>query len=104
MINVMNVVTVPGDNAPDFEAAFSNRERLLDQAEGFVGFELLRRKLDDGQVEFLVVSRWQDEESFQGWVRGDLFKKAHAKDGQRSFGGHSEIRRYDVIDVEEPVA
>jgi heme-degrading monooxygenase HmoA len=104
LINVMNVVTVPGDSAPNFEDAFSNRERLLDQADGFAGFELLRRALDDGRVEYLVISRWETEEAFNGWVRSDLFKKAHARDGQRNFGGHSEIRRYDVIDIEEAVA
>jgi heme oxygenase (staphylobilin-producing) len=104
LINVMNVVTVPAESAPGFEDAFANRERLLGQAEGFEGFELLRRPVEDEQVEYLVISRWRDEDAFHGWVRSDLFKKAHARDGQRSFGGHSEIRRYDVIDVEEAVA
>jgi heme-degrading monooxygenase HmoA len=101
MIAVINVVTVPEGNASDFEAAFSNRERLLDRAEGFAGFELLRRGLDGGQVEFLVVSRWRDEEAFHGWARSDLFKKVHARDGRRDLGSHSEVCRYDVLDVEE---
>ena len=100
MISVFNVVTVPAEGAEGFQEAFAGRERLLDQAEGFLGFELLRRGLDSGETEFLVVSRWESEDVFQGWVRSDRFKRAHSRDGQRSFGGHSEIRRYDVIDVE----
>jgi heme-degrading monooxygenase HmoA len=102
LISVFNVVTVPAEGAEGFQQAFAGRERLLDQAEGFMGFELLRRPLDSGEVEFLVVSRWESEDAFHGWVRSDLFKRAHSRDGQRNFGGHSEIRRYDVIDIEVP--
>ena len=40
MITVMNCVTVDPERASDFERAFLERERLLDQAPGFRRFEL----------------------------------------------------------------
>jgi len=102
MINVMNVVTVPAESAEGFAQAFSNRDSTLADNDGFLGFELLRRELETGEFEFLVISRWESQEAFHGWVRSDSFKQAHARDGQRNFGGHSEIRRYEVLETEVP--
>jgi heme-degrading monooxygenase HmoA len=42
------------------------------------------------------------EQAFKDWIGSDLFKQAHRGDGQRSFAGHSELRTYEVIDVEQP--
>lgn len=102
MINVMNVVTVPAESAEGFAEAFANRDSKLAGTGGFLGFELLRRELESGEVEFLVISRWESQDAFQGWLRSDSFREAHARDGQRSFGGHSEIRRYEVLQTEVP--
>ena len=98
MITVMNCVTVDPERAQDFEQAFMARERLLDQAPGFRRFELLRR---DRGAEYVVLTTWESEQHFRDWVRSDLFKRAHRRDGQRNFGGHSELRSYEILDVEE---
>jgi heme-degrading monooxygenase HmoA len=47
------------------------------------------------------VTEWESEQAFKDWIGSDLFKQAHRGDGQRSFGGHSELRTYEVIDVEQ---
>lgn len=96
MYIVMNVVEAKEDRVEDFERAFRERERLVQQAEGFVGFELLRR---DRDREYVVLTRWEDEETFKSWVGSDLFKRSHRHaDGQFAHG--NEIRCYDVLDVE----
>lgn len=96
MYIVMNVVEAKEGRVEDFERAFRGRERLVQQAEGFVGFELLRR---DRDREYVVLTRWEDEETFKSWVGSDLFKRSHRHaDGQFAHG--NEIRRYDVLDVE----
>lgn len=103
MIVVMNMVTVAEGGAEAFEAAFAARERRLSEAPGFAGFELLRR---DSGGEYVVLSRWESREAFQGWLKSDLFKEAHRGDGERPVGGHgqqSEIRSYEVLEIEEPV-
>lgn len=96
MYVVMNVVEANEGRVEDFESAFRNRERLVQEAEGFVGFELLRR---DRDREYVVLTRWENEETFKSWVGSDLFKRSHRHaDGQFAHG--SEIRCYDVLDVE----
>jgi heme-degrading monooxygenase HmoA len=101
MVTVMNCITVDPKRAPDFERAFLERERLLDRAPGFRRFELLRR---DRGAEYVVLTSWESEQHFRDWVKSDLFKRAHRRDGERGFGGHSEVRAYEVLDSEEPVA
>lgn len=96
MYVVMNVVEANEGRVDDFERAFRNRERLVQQAEGFVGFELLRR---DRDREYVVLTRWENEETFKAWVGGELFKRSHRHaDGQFAHG--NEVRCYDVLDVE----
>ena len=58
MIVVMNVVRAVEGRAEDFERAFLTRERLLNQAEGFRGFELLRR---DKDAEYVVLTKWDEQ-------------------------------------------
>jgi heme-degrading monooxygenase HmoA len=100
---VMNVVQVPISGADGFEQAFAKRQSALNEVDGFRGFELLKR--DDGE-EFLVISRWKNEEAFLGWRNGQDFKKAHANaapdkapEGHRPSG--SEVRNYTVL-LSEP--
>lgn len=96
MFVVMNVVEAKEGRVEDFERAFRQRERLVQQAEGFVAFELLRR---DRDREYVVLTRWENEETFKSWVGSDLFKRSHQHaDGQFAHG--NEIRCYDVLDVE----
>lgn len=96
MVIVMNVVEAKEGRVEDFERAFLERERLLKQAEGFVGFELLRR--DRGR-EYVVLTKWESHEAFKAWVGSDLFKRSHRRrDGELAHG--NEIRRYEVLDVE----
>lgn len=98
MIVVMNVVQALEGREEDFEQAFLQRERLLAQADGFAGFELLRRNQG---AEYVVLTRWESREAFQGWVKSDLFKRSHRhREGALAHG--NELRMYDVLDVEVP--
>lgn len=100
MIVVMNVVRAAEGRAEDFERAFANRERRLSEVPGFAGFELLRRQ---GDNEYLVVSRWESREAFEGWLRSDAFRAAHSGEGGQGQLSHgNEIRTYDVLEQELP--
>ena len=102
MIVVMNVVTVAEENRAAFEERFQTRERLLDQAEGFAGFELLERDVDGGG-EYSVLTRWESREAFQSWVKSDLFARAHKRDREEgSVAATNELRTYEVIDAQVP--
>jgi heme-degrading monooxygenase HmoA len=94
----MNVVHVEEERREAFERQFLERESHVHKADGFAGFELLRRDRDG---EYVVLSRWQTKEAFHAWVNGDLFKKSHRHaDGELAMG--SEVRNYDVIDARVP--
>ena len=98
MVTVMNVVQVHEERREAFERAFLERESHVHKAEGFAGFELLRRDRDG---EYVVLSRWQSKEAFRGWVNSDLFKLSHQHaDGELAHG--SEVRTYEVIDSKVP--
>jgi len=99
VIVVMNVVRTVEGRALDFERAFLTRERLLAQAEGFKGFELLRRDRDD---EYVVLTRWESREAFRAWVGSDLFKRSHSRRDEGQLAHGNELRTYDVIDAEVP--
>lgn len=102
---VMNVVQVPISGADGFEQAFAKRQSALNEVDGFRGFELLKR--DSGE-EFLVISRWRNEDAFNAWRSGDHFKRAHANAApDNAPEGHaptnSEVRSYTVL-LSEPAA
>jgi heme-degrading monooxygenase HmoA len=100
MIVVMNILRAHEGRAEDLERAFLNRERLLNGAEGFAGFEFLRRDSDD---EYVVLTRWESQDHFWDWVHSNRFQKAHRK-SQNELATGPELRYYDVLDVEAPVA
>ena len=98
MVVTMNVVQVKEERREAFEHAFLQRESHVHKAEGFAGFELLRR---DREGEYIVLSRWESDEAFKAWVNSDLFKLSHRHaDGELAHG--SELRQYEVIDSKVP--
>lgn len=98
MYTVMNVVHVEDGNAEAFEQQFLQRESHVHKAEGYAGFELLRR---DSEGEYIVLSRWETRENYENWRDGDLFKLSHRHaDGQ--LADFSEVRNYDVIETRVP--
>lgn len=96
---VMNVVEVPTTGTEAFEEAFAQRQSRLKDVDGFTGFELMRR---DNDQEFLVISRWRDEDAFSAWRSSDHFKQAHRNADPESRPAehrptNSEVRNYTVV-------
>lgn len=73
----INAITVPADSGDELAKRFAARAGAVDGQPGFEGFDLLQP--DDGRRTWLVVTRWRDEASFQAWVDGDAFAKAHGQ-------------------------
>jgi heme-degrading monooxygenase HmoA len=67
----INAITVPADTGDELAHRFAARAGAVDHADGFEGFELL--KPTDGREQWLVLTRWRDEESFQAWLNSDFF-------------------------------
>ena len=81
----INVLSVPEGAGPELEKRFAARKHSVDGADGFEGFELLRPT--DGRTTWLVVTRWEDEASFEAWTSGQEFQRAHGGQGKDSESG-----------------
>ena len=58
-----------------FEAACKKVLGVMDEAEGHADSQIFRRVDGDEHAEYLIVSRWTDEEAFNGFIGSDGFKK-----------------------------
>ena len=72
----INAITVPEGSGDELAKQFAARAGAVDGQEGFEGFELLRPT--DDRNQWLVVTRWRDEEAFQAWVSSPSFAHGHA--------------------------
>lgn len=95
----INAITVPEDAGDELARRFAARAGAVDAQEGFEGFELLRPT--DARNQWLVVTRWRDEDAFEAWVGSPAFAHGHA-DAKRPApnGGpvaaSSELWSYEV--------
>ena len=81
----INAITVPADSGDELARRFAARAGAVDGQPGFKGFELLRPT--DGRTTWLVVTRWEDEASFEAWTSGQEFQRAHGGQGKDSESG-----------------
>ncbi|GGO52811.1 hypothetical protein GCM10012287_37980 [Streptomyces daqingensis] len=70
----INVLNVPAEQREVLEKRFASRAGAVEGSDGFEWFELLRPL--EGTDDYLVYTRWRDEESFQAWMEGPM-KQAH---------------------------
>jgi heme-degrading monooxygenase HmoA len=73
----INAITVPADSGDELAHRFAARAGAVDGQDGFEGFELL--KPTDGRTQWLVVTRWRDEASFEAWLHSPAFAHGHAQ-------------------------
>jgi heme oxygenase (mycobilin-producing) len=97
----INAISVAADSGDELARRFTARAGAVDGQAGFEGFELL--KPVDDRTTWLVVTRWKDEESFQGWLNSPAFSHGHRSEAERSggeapkpVGVHSELWSYEV--------
>jgi heme-degrading monooxygenase HmoA len=101
----INAITVPAQAGDELAQRFAARVGAVDGQEGFEGFELLRPT--DGRDQWLVVTRWKDEDSFGRWVASPSFAHGHAgaaeptaQGGPVSLG--AELWSYEVAGGSDP--
>ncbi len=80
----INAIEVPEGAGPELESRFAARAGAVENAPGFQYFQLLRPV--GGESRYFVVTWWEDEESFQGWMNSQDFAKGHANAGPSNGG------------------
>ncbi|MDL4771734.1 MULTISPECIES: antibiotic biosynthesis monooxygenase family protein [Thermomonosporaceae] len=110
----INVLTVSAEMRTELERRFAGRAGLVESADGFEGFELLRPV--EGTDRYLVYTRWRSEDDFQRWTESQSFRKGHAdaaKEGAGQGQGHghggsgpaagaSELWSFEVVESAAP--
>ncbi|MBE1534667.1 antibiotic biosynthesis monooxygenase family protein [Actinomadura algeriensis] len=111
----INVLTVQPEMREEIERRFAGRAGLVESAEGFEGFELLRPV--EGQDRYLVYTKWRSEEDFKRWTESRQFQQGHAEAaedrpaGQGHGHGHghggpaaagAELWSFEVVQSAEP--
>ena len=97
----INVLTVPQEMREHLEQRFAGRAGMVEQADGFEWFELLRPV--EGTDTYLVYTRWRSEEDFQAWMRSTDFAAGHSQHrASGPVGTGSELWSFDVLETEAP--
>ncbi|MEV6196224.1 antibiotic biosynthesis monooxygenase [Streptomyces sp. NPDC051920] len=97
----INVLTVPAEQRETLEKRFASRAGAVESSDGFEWFELLRPV--EGTDDYLVYTRWRDEESFQAWMEGPM-KSAHQGGGDRPkpAASGSSVWSFEVVQQAAP--
>jgi len=75
---VFNNIPVSDEGRPVFEHRFKSRAGLIDKEPGFVAIRILRPLDSD---TYVVLTQWDEEESFKNWQSSQAYNKAHEKRG-----------------------
>ncbi len=72
----INYITCEPEYVARFEELFKSRARAIDRLPGFINMMVLR-PTEDG--DYLIVSHWENEASFQSWVGSPEFLEGHKR-------------------------
>ena len=81
----INAISVPEGAGPELEKRFAARAGAVENSPGFEGFQLLRPT--EGGDRYFVMTWWESEDAFPGWMTSQDFAKGHANAGGPPAGG-----------------
>lgn len=103
----INVLSVSVEQRETLEKRFASRAHAVESSDGFEWFELLRPV--EGTDNYLVYTRWRDDESFQAWMEGPM-KTAHQDGGAeggerpRPAASGSTLWSFEVVQQAAPTS
>lgn len=89
----INAIEIPAGAGPELEARFAARAGVVDQAPGFLAFELLR-PVGDGD-RYFVYTKWESEEDYQAWANGSA-RAAHPRQ-QPTMATGASLLEFEVV-------
>jgi heme oxygenase (staphylobilin-producing) len=102
MIAIVNSLPVKEGVADRIVERFAESRGHVQGFPGFVSMEVLKSEAED---EVLVVTRWQDRDSFDAWVGSEEFSRAHGRGGAGGLlRGHPKMTSYEVAVERGPEA
>ena len=95
----INAIEIPEGAGPELEKRFAARQGAVENAPGFLAFELLRPVA--GETRYFVYTRWESEEDFQAWVKGPAME-AHSGERAKPVASGSSLLEFEVIQSAGP--
>ncbi len=99
MYIVQSIVRVPIEKVEEVIGLYRNRSRLVDQAPGFLSFQLLQNENDP--EELTVHMTWSEKSHYIAWVTSDDFKRIHELEkkypDQQLASIRPTVRRFEVV-------
>lgn len=65
----------------EFIEIWRARDSYLTEVPGFVSFNLLQGETNDEYTLMSSHAVWESKQAFEGWLKSEAFKKAHANAG-----------------------
>jgi heme-degrading monooxygenase HmoA len=90
----INAIDVPEGGGPELERRFAARQGAVENAPGFLAFELLRPVA--GETRYFVYTRWESEEAYQAWSTGSG-RQAHAGERSRPVASGASLLEFEVV-------
>ncbi len=88
----INRLRVPAEYTEHLERAFAGATNM-NGVPGFRSFKFLKNV---GGGEYLVLTEWDDRQSFETWTESDAFVRAHSG-GNSNSPVKSELGVYEVV-------
>lgn len=88
------------ERADELVAAFRDRVRLVEDADGFVDLQVWQNDRDAG--ELVMVSRWRDRDCFKEYMRSEDHRRSHERidpslDAAISLERLEHLHTYEVV-------
>lgn len=91
----INAIDVPEGGGAELEKRFAARQRAVEEAAGFLEFQLLRPV--SGESRYFVYTKWESEEHFQAWSSGSG-RAAHSGERARPAGSGASLLEFEVVE------
>ncbi|HIQ13543.1 MAG TPA: antibiotic biosynthesis monooxygenase [Thermoprotei archaeon] len=73
---------------------FRNRAGLVDKFQGFKEFKLYA---SEDELKIMVMTIWEDRESFERWRNSEEFRRGHSRARNENINAESKGVIYEVI-------
>jgi heme-degrading monooxygenase HmoA len=89
-------ISLPEEARAGFEKSWKSRVGAVDTFPGFISTELLA--LPD-RGEYVVLTRFQDEKSFEAWITSDNFTRGHRGESYESYKDNPAMKSHKLFEV-----
>ena len=97
MFVALSRFTIANDKSEEVRAAFRDRPRLVDDATGFLGMEVMSPI--ENRAEIWLLTRWRDGQSYRDWHRSHEYHESHKgiPTGLRLVPGSAGVQLFEVF-------